>query len=228
MHNTMKYLLIGILMICGYVYLFQAAARRTTNKAALPLIAVLLLVFYGIVAIPAMVIIGSFGSLDTFLMALLMLLSCAVFFTGISALFRHRRSVNWGMTALFLVYALAVGYITIFSRDGVSNDTSVLLSFDSIKEAMDTRSLEPLNHLFLNIVLFVPFGFLLTQIDPDRCDRIGLAAMHGLMCSMIIESVQLFLHIGQCDVEDLAGNTAGAVVGVLLYRLLKKLRKAEK
>lgn len=222
--NIIQIVLMGIILLCGYFYLFHLAAVRTTNRTALPLIAVLLLIIYLLIMIPLTFIISSFGNLSTMLILFLMLFSCVVLFSGLYLLIKNRKSVRWGMVVLFVLYIIAIGYITIFSRDGSSNDTSILLSFDSIKQALDTRSLEPVNHLFLNMVMFIPVGVLLPAIYPSRLNSIGIVAMAGLMCSTLIESVQLFLRIGQCDIEDLVGNTLGAVIGLLLYRLYLRFR----
>lgn len=223
----MQYVLIGIMLVCGYVYLFQIAAKRTTNKAALPLISILLLVIYAIIMIPLMIIINSIGDFSTILLVLLLLISCIVIFAGVYSLIRERRSVRWGMVAAFVVYAVFVGYITVFSRDGTSNDTSILLSFSSIKEALDTHSFEPLNHMLLNIVMFIPLGFLLVSINPQKLNRPILVAIVGLMISTVIESTQLFLRIGQCDVEDLVGNMLGAFLGAIAYRVYLRFRPEE-
>ena len=222
--NVIQHVLLVILLLCGYFYLFHLAARRTTNKTALPLIAVVLLAVYLMIMVPTTIIISSFGSFSTMLISFLLLFACVVLFSGIYVLIRDRGSIRWGMLILFILYVVAIGYITIFSRDGSSNDTSVLLSFDSIKEALDTRSLEPVNHLFLNTVMFIPVGVLLPSVYPARFNGIGIAAMIGLMLSMLIEATQMFLGIGQCDVEDLLGNTLGAVIGMLLYKLYLRMR----
>ena len=131
--DIMQIILIAILLLCGYLYLFQLVAKRTENAYALPFVAVILLVIYLFIAVPLLLIIRRLGSVDQMLLALLILFSCAFLFAAIYALIRDFRSVNKGMLALFLVYTLAVGYITIFSRDG-TNDTTITLSrFDSIE-----------------------------------------------------------------------------------------------
>ena len=226
-NNLMQLVLIGILLLCGYVYLFQVVATRAVNKAAIPLLAIVLLLVYAIVMIPIMYIINSVGSTEYTLLMALILISCIVLFAAVYGLIHNFRSISKKSLLLFLVYVFAVGYITIFSRDGESNDTSVLVSFDSIQTALDTRSFEPLEHLWLNIAMFVPMGFLFPFIDPDRLNSLSLIVPIGLVASTAIETVQLFLAIGQCDVEDLVGNTLGAVLGVLAYRIYRRVRPPE-
>lgn len=70
---------------------------------------------------------------------------------------------------------------------------------------------------FLNIVLFIPLGFLLPLIWPNKA-KIGWAFMYGLGFSVLIEMSQL-LNNRQSDVDDLLMNTAGALLGYVLFKL---------
>jgi len=74
--------------------------------------------------------------------------------------------------------------------------------------------------LLLNVVLFVPLGLAM----PFICKKSSLlkVSLTGLSMSFIVEFVQFF--IGRtCETDDLICNTLGAVVGYLLYLLIKKL-----
>lgn len=223
--TMMSYILIIILLVCGYIFFLQIIAHRTTNRAALPLISVLFLILYLVIAIPFVIIIFSFGSLDYVLLCLLSFISCVVLFTAIAGFFRHFRKLNKAALALFLTYTVAVAYITIFSRDGTNNDTSIyMIRMDLIQEAIRTHSLEPLNHVFLNLLLFVPMGILLPYIYPEKLARVSYAALMGLMCTTIIESIQMMLGLGQADLTDVITNAAGAVIGFGIYRLIERFR----
>ncbi len=79
------------------------------------------------------------------------------------------------------------------------------------------KSISP--QLLLNVVLFVPLGLAM----PFICKKSSLlkASLTGLSISFIVEFVQFF--IGRsCETDDLICNTLGAVVGYLLYLLIKK------
>ena len=219
--NPMQLVLVVILLLCGYVYLFQLAARRTTNRAAMPLIAIVLLVIYAGIMIPFLYFISQLGSMSAMILALMILMSMMGVFMLLSGLFRNFREINKGMMLLFILYVLMVGYITIFSR-AEGHSTDVLLSFDSIEEAIDRHSLEPLNHLMLNIAMFVPLGVLFPLIHPWKLNKAMYVIPLGLMLSTIIETTQLMLQKGQCDIEDIVANTLGGLVGLLLYRLFRR------
>lgn len=221
----MQIIRIAILLLCGYLYLFQAVAKRTENAYALPFVAVILLVIYLFIAVPLLLIIRRLGSVDQMLLALLILFSCAFLFAAIYALIRDFRSVNKGMLALFLVYTLAVGYITSFSRDGTIDTAITLFRFDSIEKAIRTRSLDPLNHILLNIALFEPMGFLLPFVQPQKRAKLSYALLMGMLSTTIIETTQMLLRLGQADRTDIVTNVLGAVIGYLLYRIARRFQR---
>ena len=220
--DIMQLILIAILLLCGYLYLFQLVAKRTENAYALPFVAVILLVIYLFIAVPLLLILRRLGSVDQILLALLILFSCAFLFTSVYSLIRDFRSVNKGMLALFLVYTLALGYITIFSRDGTNDTAITMFRLDSIEKAIRTRSLDPLNHILLNIALFVPVGFLLPFVQPQKLARLSYALLIGMLFTTIIETTQMLLRLGQADLTDIVTNILGAVIGYLLYKLARR------
>lgn len=69
----------------------------------------------------------------------------------------------------------------------------------------------------LNVLLFVPLGFLLPLIWP-KTDNFFVVAAWGLGFSLLIEASQL-LNNRVTDVDDLMMNTLGAVVGYMLFKL---------
>jgi glycopeptide antibiotics resistance protein len=74
--------------------------------------------------------------------------------------------------------------------------------------------------LFGNIVLFIPFAFFLCLIfrlyEPRKCILISM------ITSISVELIQLLLSIGVADIDDVILNTTGAVIGVLIFRLLTR------
>lgn len=71
----------------------------------------------------------------------------------------------------------------------------------------------------LNIVLFLPLGFLLPLIWPEN-DRLGRVLLFGAALSLVIELSQL-LNIRSTDIDDLLLNTFGALFGLLLFRVYR-------
>ena len=219
--------MIGILLLCGYIFLFQLVARKTENKASVPIIAVILLFIYLLVAIPLVLIIGRMGSTAMMLQSLLILFACLALFAAVLGMIRNFRELNKGMLALFITYVLAVGYITIISRDK-TNDTSIFLfRMDVIQEAIRTRSFEPLQHILLNIAMFIPLGLLFCAIYPEKTMKFGYAAALGMICTTIIETTQMLLKLGQADLMDILTNVLGAIIGYLIFRIIHRFRREE-
>ena len=72
-----------------------------------------------------------------------------------------------------------------------------------------------------NILLFIPFGFLAGKLWGWK------AILLASFLSFCIEAVQLTLHLGFFEIDDVIHNTVGAVIGYLLVVLVKQIKKAE-
>ena len=74
--------------------------------------------------------------------------------------------------------------------------------------------------IILNILLFIPFGYLLPSLFPKL--RWWQVILLGLAFSLTIELLQLITKLGYADVDDLINNTLGAAIGWLCYKLTLK------
>ena len=72
---------------------------------------------------------------------------------------------------------------------------------------------------FLNVLLFIPFGYLLTLLLSSRVRKhtIVWAVLCGLFLSLSIELLQLFLADRFSTILDLTTNTTGTLIGALVY-----------
>lgn len=75
----------------------------------------------------------------------------------------------------------------------------------------------------LNVVLFVPLGFLLPLIWSNL-NKIKYACTAGILLSLLVELSQL-LNIRSTDIDDLILNSAGAMLGFLMFRLYSRITK---
>lgn len=69
-----------------------------------------------------------------------------------------------------------------------------------------------------NIALFLPFGILYKLSYPNSCW--WNVIIYGFTASLGIEIVQLFLDRA-CDINDLALNTIGTVLGIIIFYIIK-------
>ena len=223
----MQMILIGILLLCGYFYLFQAIAKRTANRSALPVIAVLLLLIYGLVSVVLIYVLDKLGSTEMTMLSFLLLMAVTVVAVLLFGAVRSFRKLNKGFLLLFIVYLLGLAYMTLLSR-GEANDTSIrMVPFASLTQAR-TKTTDMLNHMLLNVAMFVPVGILFPMIYPEKLAKWGIVLCVGLMLTVAIESTQLVFRLGQCDIDDIIANTAGALAGFLLFRIYQRFtRKPE-
>lgn len=81
--------------------------------------------------------------------------------------------------------------------------------------------------VILNILLFVPLGYLL-PLSIKKTDKWYLILAIGIVFSAIIETTQLITHRGWFDVDDIIHNGVGTIIGWLGYRRwLRPLNKQE-
>ena len=73
----------------------------------------------------------------------------------------------------------------------------------------------------LNVVLFIPFGFMLPIINQHN-QSFFTTLFYGFLFSFAIEVMQYITGRGLADIDDLINNTLGAVIGYLIYRAGKK------
>lgn len=77
-----------------------------------------------------------------------------------------------------------------------------------------------LENLAGNIVIFVPMGFAVPLLFP-KVKRAWHTAGIALLSSLALEVVQLVTGLGSFDVDDLLLNVAGAMLGWLVYRIVR-------
>lgn len=157
------------------------------------------------------------------------------------------RTLIWLAGAVYLAGML---YITLFSREQGTESTFVISPLFGYKESLRfdpgfigflkllyhkkfSQSLDAIHIIsaarleenFLNILLFVPFGYIFPSVIR-YLRNLPLTLMAGFTASLAIETTQLFTGMGIFDVDDLLNNTAGAVAGyILFFVFIKRLAK---
>lgn len=83
-----------------------------------------------------------------------------------------------------------------------------------------------LKEILLNILLYVPLGYLLPFVWP-KLEKKRLVVPIGFLCSCATELTQLLFRLGWCELDDIVGNTLGCFLGCLLYKLLMKKNRGK-
>lgn len=139
--------------------------------------------------------------------------------------FVHRRSMQMRNVVLFVVYFAVVLYLTVFMRIGSVDTSIVTVPFDDLTRAITERDPALVTHMALNVLMFVPFGYLVPAMNPKYFRKWSFAMLGGLVASTVIEGTQMIFSLGQSDVDDIIANTLGAVVGYILIRFIWQFRK---
>lgn len=113
-----------------------------------------------------------------------------------------------------VMWAGAVIYLTILTRVPI---LETRIHMTPLAEAQPYGMME-------NAVLFLPFGCIFIGLFPHA--KLWTCILAGIGASVAIELVQLFSHRGICDIDDLIANSAGVVLGTLIYLLIRRLTRA--
>ena len=129
---------------------------------------------------------------------------------------REAENRKWIAWLFLLLYLCCVVCITLLSRgDSLKRifRVDVFTSWQMWFEGNAARGRSVLQ----NIALFVPMGFFLTQVVPERKYKFPAAVLLGFAVSLLIETIQYFTGRGWFDAEDLFNNTLGAAIGSGLF-----------
>jgi glycopeptide antibiotics resistance protein len=145
----------------------------------------------------------------------------------------HPECARWS-NRLLIGSLIGIGYLTLFPFQfnfGVRHSSygSPFLLGETLKQV---------HHLdvFLNILLFIPFGFAIScQLCKRNVSLAGgliLALASGTLASYVVEVLQYYIPTRNSAWDDVAPNSIGALVGFLIFEicgaaLLRKLSEFE-
>lgn len=146
---------------------------------------------------------------------------------------KKKRQIKAFSLILLIIYLMALAYFCFFSETygrTIIRDT-YRYNLEPFKEIIrfltyrDTVGIWAFLLNFVgNIVVFMPFGFILPVIFVKmrgifKC----VGATLGL--SLVIEAIQLVTRVGSFDVDDLILNTLGGLLGYIVFKIFNILRK---
>lgn len=104
-------------------------------------------------------------------------------------------------------------------------DTANFTLFKTIRMYIDySYKLNSFENLVGNVVVFIPFGFLLPYVIKHG-RNFFVMFIHAFLFVSGIEVFQLFSAFGAFDVDDILLNCFGAVLGYLIYRRYESLKR---
>ena len=74
-----------------------------------------------------------------------------------------------------------------------------------------------------NVLVFVPFGFLMPMASKER--SLIATVCYSFVLSLVVEISQILLKVGSFDVDDLLLNTVGGILGYIAFLICNALRR---
>lgn len=133
---------------------------------------------------------------------------------------RQKRKLSAPTTVIYLCVLI---YMLFFIRRPYVNPRYALAPFRALVKIFvwDNQGLHiqkwAYQGIVLNILLFVPFGYLLPLL-MGKIDRWWKVMLFGFCFSLFIEILQLVTRRGMFDTDDLINNTIGAIIGWGCYK----------
>ena len=129
------------------------------------------------------------------------------------------------ITFCFILYLFLLLFVVLFFDRSVKEEYQYNLVFlDEIKRYVRYREQVGdwifLRNILGNVVGFIPMGALWPYVFPKMRNPI-LVTLVCFEWSLVIEVTQLYFKIGSFDVDDLLLNTAGGLVGCILYYMIR-------
>lgn len=124
---------------------------------------------------------------------------------------------------LFIVYFLLLTWIIVFKTEFSISSLVTERSINLIpfKESVIVNGKISFSEIINNAIVFIPVG-VFTVMLADNWKFIKMAAVpFGI--SLLYEITQYIFAVGACDVTDLINNTLGGIVGILIFKLRRKV-----
>ncbi len=136
----------------------------------------------------------------------------------------HKHKVLIGLFVLYIILAFSITLFPIpFQESGVSGYTHNFIPLKSIISSFNAGFRPMLYSVVGNIIITMPFGFLITMLRKDKKFLSSLIFIVGF--SLLIELLQLAIGAGigywyrNVDVDDLLLNTIGGIIGWGIYKI---------
>lgn len=127
----------------------------------------------------------------------------------------------------FIFYVIVLIGATLFSRGSHYANELDLHLFSSYKEAWYNFSVTAWRNLILNILLFVPMGFLLPFLYRKNW-QFGKVYLTGMIISVLIEAIQFAANRGIVEIDDVLNNTLGTMIGYGVWILFTYISTSRK
>lgn len=133
----------------------------------------------------------------------------------------------WSILAIYALLALELLFrpATLFTPLRGDFASFQLVPLWSIRNYLHMGGGVALRNLAGNVFAFIPYGIYLQVLKKNK--RVGVHVLIVAATSIAVELVQALLRVGVTDIDDVLLNTLGGFIGILIYRLIRRLAKDE-
>ena len=127
-------------------------------------------------------------------------------------------NLNWTLLITYIGWLL---WETVFGRKelpSVSCEWQPFWTYNAIAGGRHYLIADVVN----NVLMFMPVGFLM-GITLHKRHWIGVVVV-GVFISFTIELLQLYLHRGLCETDDIIHNTIGCFIGLIFASGMKRVK----
>lgn len=141
---------------------------------------------------------------------------------------KNTKVLRW----IFTFYVVFLLMITVFRQNFdfqnfFQNGTLNLSPFTDLFRILNEGDIKSFIYLCGgNIVWFIPFGLLFPLLFPSRPNGFSVL-LSGFLLSLLIEFLQYAFGTGVSETDDLILNSAGVLVGYLLYLCFNRRKQDE-
>lgn len=127
----------------------------------------------------------------------------------------------------FILWTLLVEYVfvvissTVIFRDHYSIARWELMPFWTYKAVIDHVPGVKIWDIVLNVVMFMPLGFLVKMLYPRI--GVGMILLIAIACSLSIEVLQNIYSKGISQFDDIMHNSIGAILGWLIAKCIIRI-----
>ncbi|WP_035343957.1 VanZ family protein [Halalkalibacter hemicellulosilyticus] len=138
------------------------------------------------------------------------------------------------LTFIFIIYIIGLLYITLLAWNygaslgpaGPGGRNYNIIPFRSIYRigVFSPSLVDPIRILIGNIVLFLPFGFLVPALF-SQLRKLIVVMVLGCLTSISIEVSQFVFTHRVANIDDVILNTLGVLIGYIAFSILYSLRR---
>lgn len=134
-----------------------------------------------------------------------------------------RKMILYGISIMYISIVLGAVFLNRSNLYGYAN----LHLFSSYKEAYNNMQISLFRNIILNILLFIPLGFLL-PFYSDKLKKGYKIILIGFIFTLIIEIIQYITKIGIFEIDDILNNTIGTLIGYCAFKIYYNLKNKSK